>query len=455
MQKIQQIFHKIFIYPIIKVFLSFLFVNGIVFCLQEIKLLKVIDYSILKILSSLHTESKSIVLKSHSNSIVLILDDLYYEKYFNATSPLDTKELSYILEKIAIQKPKAIVLDFDISPDYNFKNPKIGFEARDIDTTLAKIQASGTKILLPFSFTAETEENKKTKQDWFEYICSKDITLGIPTLKENFGVSLLYFGFSEHISNLAHSHSDSSICSKIVAKTKISDIKDEYTQTLKKDKEELSINFTGIQKRTFYLSTKEQLENIDIKDKTVFLGGSYGYSDKYLIPGTEVNGVEILEAIYYTLSHRIEEADIFLSSIIDILNGLAFGWILNRLLLMRKKQFARTHYEIYTLLNLFIFGVLISWIGFSLQISATVFESFYIWLNPIPIILGMFIDAIFTATSLEESRNSRNRLKSKCLYPISPFKSVISNILRVFFVFIGIYSLIGDYLCVSLLDYFL
>jgi hypothetical protein len=122
---------------------------------------------------------------------------------------------------------------------------------------------------------------------------------------------------------------------------------------------------------------------------------------------------------------------------------------------MRKKQFARTHYEIYTLLNLFIFGVLISWIGFSLQISATVFESFYIWLNPIPIILGMFIDAIFTATSLEESRNSRNRLKSKCLYPISPFKSVISNILRVFFVFIGIYSLIGDYLCVSLLDYFL
>lgn len=232
MQKIQQIFHKIFIYPLIKVFLSFLFVNGIVFCLQEIKLLKVIDYSILKILSSLHTKSKSIISKSYSDSIVLIIDDLYYEKYFNATSPLDTKELSYILEKLAIHKPKTIILDFDISPDFNFKNPKIGFEARDIDTTLAKIQAGGIKILLPFSFTAKTEENKKTKQDWFEYICSKDIILGIPTLKENFGVSLLYFDFNEHISNLAYSHSNSSICSKIITKTKISDIKDEYTQAL-------------------------------------------------------------------------------------------------------------------------------------------------------------------------------------------------------------------------------
>jgi hypothetical protein len=426
--------------------MSFLFVNGIVFCLQEIKLLKVVDYSVLKILSSLHAESNSTILNSHLNSMALIIDDLYYERHFNSSSPLDTKELTYILEKIAIQKPKTIILDFDISPDFNFNDSKTDFEARDIDMALAKIQANGVKVLLPFSFTAATDENKKLKQSWFEYICSKDIGLGIPTVKENFGVSLLYTNFSGHISNLAYSNDTSSICSKILSPDKIDIIKEEFETIINQEKKELSINFTGIQKRSFYLSNKNQLDTLDIKDKTVFLGGSYGYSDKYLIPSAKVNGVEILEAIYYTLSHKIEEADIYLSSFIDILNGLIFGWILNSLLRLRKEQFSKANYERYALLNVSIFGLLIFWIGLSLQISATVFESFYIWLNPIPIVFGMFLDAIFTATSLEGTKK---------IHLHKPFKSYISSALRVIFVLVGIYSLIKENdLCVSLLGYF-
>lgn len=423
------IINKLLNFSIIQVLISFLFVNGIVFCLQEIKLLKVVDYSVLKILSSLHVESNSTILNSHLNSVALIIDDLYYERHFDSSSPLDTKELAFILEKIAIQKPKTIVLDFDISPDFNFKNSKNKFEPREIDILLSKIQMSGINVLLPFSFTAATDENKKLKQNWFEYICSKDIELGIPTVKENFGVSLLYSNFSEHISNLAYSNDTSSICSKILSPNKIDIVKEEFETIINQEKKELSINFTGIQKRSFYLSNKNQLDTLDIKDKTVFLGGSYGYSDKYLIPGTEVNGVEILEAIYYTLSHKIEEADIYLSSFIDIVNGLIFGWILNSLLRLRKQQFSKAHYERYALLNVSIFGLLIFWIGLSLQISATVFESFYIWLNPIPIVFGMFLDSIFTATSLEDEKYTlHNR----------PF---ISRVLKVMFILIGIYSL--------------
>ncbi|MBE0496630.1 MAG: CHASE2 domain-containing protein [Campylobacterales bacterium] len=426
-----------------QVILSFLFVNGIVFCLQEIKLLKIVDYSVLKIMSSLNIDSKPSSYKFHSDSVVLMVGDYYYEKYFNATSPLDTKELALIIKNIASKGPSAIVLDFDISPDVDFKNLDTTFLPREIDTLLSAVQQNNTKVFLPFSFKAETKENKKLKQEWFNYMCSQGIILGTPAIQENFGAALTYLSFPNHISILASSGENSSICSHILSEESIDAINTHMKKELKKISHEFSINFTGIQKRTLELLTKEQLRDVDLKDKVVFLGGSYGYSDKYLTPSSEVNGVEILEAIYYTQSHKIEKADIVFSSVVDVVNGFLFGILLSFLLRNRLRFFRGEHYELYTIINILVFILLGAWMVFSLKLSAYMFVHFYIWLNPIPIIFGMFLDAIFASASLVGTHSNKESEAKKGNNTSAKMASNVNNKSKLYFSIRLLFTIIG------------
>lgn len=332
---------------------------------------------------------------SKNESIVIMISNQLFEKEFNAQTPLDKNILNLIVKQILEEKPSKLIFDLDISPDFNFKTNK-SLYTNDLYETLIKYSSS-TNIILPFYFISETEKNTILKKNWLLNMCKNDISFGLPFIFKEIGSVLQYSETETHISFISKSKKNI-ICEDIVSNLDFNLQKkiDNY-RYLSDKAPRYPINYRKINSSTIILNDLADLKKYKLENKTVFLGGSYGFDDKYLTPYGEKNGVEILNSIFYTLDHKVNKNNAILTLIIfDLLIGIVFGLFLD--FLLKKRKILEHEKEL--IINNFLL-LLLSIITYfiSLSISAYLFHKMYVWINPVPILIGLFIAALLNIIS--------------------------------------------------------
>lgn len=240
-----------------------------------------------------NTESKYI---DKSKSLTILISNELYEKEFKSTSPLNKEKLYLIIKKIISKEPKKLVIDLDVSPDFDFyKN--INSANSDL-YNLFNISSKDTDIVLPFAFYSKTKENIQLKREWMRSMCKNNINFALPYLSSQMGISLKYYDDNNSI--YKDTLKNNSICKDIISsKNDIYSLLEKYKTNFLKSKQ-YPINFKNINSNTIILKSIKDLNNYDFKDKTIFLGGGYGYSDKFITPYGEKFGIQIHEAIFYT-----------------------------------------------------------------------------------------------------------------------------------------------------------
>lgn len=391
MKKIKKIisFNKL----LLTTFISLFFINGIIYIFdKKLGLFNAVHSIVLRNISSALEASPSRYI-NETDSVVILISNEMFEKYSNYQTPFNKKIMTQILDKIYKQEPKAFIVDFDISPYYDFEVTKNDYLVNPLYTKLKDI-AKTTPVIIPFLFMGETTENQMLKLFWIRDMCSYNIHFATPLVSSEVGVVLQYNNYKKQLNLLANNvvkkEDIHSLCTNIenLANLDLNLIKNyilrEYNQS-----EKLPINYQAINSSTIKINHVEDLDNFNLKDKVIYLGAGYGFTDLFATPYGEKYGVEIHNAIYYSLDNKIAPANIVISIFADIAIGVLFGIILSWTL-VKRKIIKTTNMLI--LNNLAIVGIVLFFIMLSTYVSAILFHSIFIWLNPIPIILGMFID---------------------------------------------------------------
>lgn len=411
-------------------FISLFFINGIVYILDnKMGLFNAVHSIVLRNISSALESNNSQYLGNSDSSVVLVSNKMF-ERYSNYTAPFDKKVMTQIVTKISENKPKALVIDFDISPYYNFSNPRNDYLTNPLYVKLKEI-AKDIPVVVPFLFMGETDENSMLKLFWFRDMCNANVHFATPLVSSEIGIVLQYHNYNNQLNLLADellkNKTSKSLCEKIenlkdfnLKKLK-EDIKKEYHQG-----EKLPINYQAINTSTISIDKVEDLEKYNLKDKTVYLGSGYGFTDLFVTPYGEKYGVEIHNAIYYSLNNKIAPANIVISIISDIAIGVLFGMLLSWTI-AKRAMIKTTNMLIVN--NLAIVFIVTFFIMLSMYLSAVLFHSIFIWLNPIPIIIGMFIDMMIGI----DNKKFKDSLKTNWLKLAG----------KIFFVLLGVLSVIG------------
>lgn len=375
---------------LLSILFSFFFVNGIIYVVDtKLGYFNLLHSTTLRNIESSYEEKNSEVYEEGSNVVVLLNNEIF-EKEFNSISPLNKKKLSLLLEKILIQKPDKVIFDLDISPDYDFgqkekQNENILYEkliqySKEVD------------ILLPFIFIAQTQENKDTKIKWFKNMCKNNISFGMPFISNEIGSVLQYKNYKNHIS-LFDKENKNTICSEYKNEKDLLNLAIKNELSKYNESKNYPINYQKISNSTIEISSINELKNYNFKDKIVYIGGGYGYDDKYLTPHGEKYGVEVLNAITYSNSHKIDHAGIFINILFfDLIIGMSFGLIIT--LILKYRSINDLTLSKLFFCNIGLILIVIVYLIISMYFSAYAFHNFYIWMNPIPLLIGMFIDLI-------------------------------------------------------------
>ncbi|MFA7082915.1 MAG: hypothetical protein WC141_00100 [Arcobacteraceae bacterium] len=376
----------------LSVVFSFFFVNGIVYVLDaKFGYFDIVHSTILRNIESAYDTNEKSSYSHKADSVVILISNALFEKEFNSQTPLNKERLTILVDSILKQKPKNLIFDLDISPDYNFIEQN-GNIYLPLYSTLATYSKQ-TNIFLPFTFIAQTAQNKSLKYEWFTNMCQNNINFGFPFIFNEIGSVLQYKEYEKHIALSAfNSNNHRKVClENSVGFEEMETIVQNHFKEFDTS-ESIPINYQALNESTLLLNSFEELSTYDFANKTVFLGGGYGFDDKYITPSGEKFGVEILNAIFYTLSHKIDHNNGLLTLVIfDLSLGLSFGMFIGFVLKRRVNANLQSSITFYNLLTLFIMMV---YFIISLNITAYLFHNLYLWLNPIPLLIGMFIDAI-------------------------------------------------------------
>ena len=385
--------------------ISFFFVNGIIFTMNTENLFDIANaISLRNVASSIINEKK--VDFNNTDSITIMISNFMFEKEFESKTPLDKDKLYNLIYKIISKDPKRIIFDLDISPDYNFLKKSNEVLNSKIYNLLIE-NSNKIDIILPFAFISEAKENKLLKLEWVDKMCKGGVNFGSPLLTSEMGISLEFRDYNNLLSHVAYDN-NSTVCRDIVLeKNTINNLQTRYKKNNDNSEHKL-INYNRIDSNTFFLNSIDELENKNLKNKTVFIGGGYGFSDKYITPSGEKFGVQIHEAIFYTLKNKIDIANIYITLFIDFLLAISFGLLIEFIL---KKREEADSLNLIALNNILLFSLLIIFIVISNIVSSKLYHDLYIWLNPIPIIVGMFLDSIIGISKKNISNlNEKNKI---------------------------------------------
>lgn len=121
-----------------------------------------------------------------------------------------------------------------------------------------------------------------------------------------------------------------------------------------------------------------------------------------------------------------------LTLLADFLLAITFGLLLEKLLHSRNNS---NNLNTLAFLNLILFTVLIIFVIASAVISTLMYHNFYIWLNPIPLIVGMFLDSI---VGLSQKKNLNTSIRN--------IKNSFHYLLVLCFIGMGIWSILSTVL---------
>ncbi len=331
------------------------------------------------------------------SAMVFTINDKLYEDTFKQASPLDRNELYEIIAAILKHKPGVLAIDLDLSPRPVKEFSKIYEEnAQERLNRLLIENAKSTDIVLITPVKVRTEPLVEVKKQWMRMICDAQINFGLPYLYSRQGVVLRYLDntntFAWQIASVVDDNSknerrfvkgkDRAICEQTDDELK------KYISTRIEHKESgesklLNLEFTD------YIEPmgRARVETInkvgsELTGNVVFLGGSYGSTDKYETPAGPFAGVYIHGASLFSIFSSINKFNVVGKYVLEFGVCVLMGLLFYRL--------AAWYRNSRTILSVLInFGLPLILLVFLSMAAGYVLLSTGIWLNTTALIVGM------------------------------------------------------------------
>lgn len=342
--------------------------------------------------------------------LIWTIGQALYESEFHQTSPLDRRKLARLIGAIPTDRagaPTMLVLDLDVSP---VPGDAAKSAQQELDQVLHKLATAGTRLLIPLPGRTETRELQQLKLQWLQRVCSwknsdgtPTVTLALPYIKEHFGRVIQFQHEQLALGNVAANPTLAEhLCPSVAS----------LFDALVLPQSEGPLGpfnarfFTHLPQHRVVAETLAPA--IDFAGRTVFLGGAYDDKDRFLTPlaGTDrrIEGVAVHAAIWFSTKYPVDVWQGLRAFLLDILLGLLigylFGWTWSRYQAAQAGQGdwspARNYLTVRGLL-LGNFAVLALLIFVFMSLAAGYFYPRNYWINPGPIILGVFVKFLISS----------------------------------------------------------
>lgn len=367
---------------------------------------------------------------SSSNPVVLTYDQTTFDNKFKGIHPLDRCLLNEHLNDIFRLEPKVVTIDIDLSP-LKYPNEEYKSCQLALDQTLDHFASKVVLIHPVHDNTMALDDN--TKQ-WMEQRQKHGVSFANPKVESALGIVI---NRSSYVNSIG-----------FVTANKFKDIHEyEEVSLTAKHEHKNPINF--IKAGNFTVLKADQ--NAVLKNRVVFLGGTFGIDDYYLTPlNDKVPGVMIHAYDYYSILHPIEVHGkvSFFALIIDIIFALVVGFLMSFVWTSYIKKVKEDKTESIAFFA-FPFIILPLLVGFSIiGLAASAFMlSHSIWISPIPILIAIFIDGLLSKL-MDEALHKEEKEKEKeekkylkiilnILYYLKYVIMICSVILVIYFIWQG------------------
>jgi len=380
--------------------------------------------------------------KQQKSSLVVTISDELFEQHFNQSSPLDRSKLSDLLDKLLApipeDMPKVLVIDLDLSPI------KKRSDWTDAETRLyAKLKefAYKRRIVLMTPLVVMSPEAIQAKQEWMQYLCegndiygASGIHFAYPDLQTELSYVLRHWvgmpslaetaalPFPAAKPDYANTVWVSRLPCKLIENGDTGFINRMAWQANPTPWKTEKVDLYPINWRIFgnidviRLIDSKMLDDLSLGKKltdsrAVFIGGDYGLGDEYNTPLGRLQGIYIHAASFETQFHKVGKANKLLVFIVDIFLGILAGyafkftWAQYHLQRNKGEQLAAVFFGSLHLL------VLIGGIVVLMLFSGWLLIEGKYWIQPAPVLLGMFIDSQishFHGPSVHDSINTSN-----------------------------------------------
>jgi CHASE2 domain len=308
------------------------------------------------------------------------------------------------LEKILSSKPRALVVDVDVSPTNRAIAEPNGADAlcaAKLEQLLSSYAAKTTIIAITPSQFTKSEAVHAARAIWQEKMTRRGIHFGGANLIKRAGDLVTTYEANESISHV--------LCQKLKCEK----------STPQANESSALINFSAF-KRQFVNTTTTSFSRTLIQDKVVFFGFGIDDEDIHLTPLGMKHGIDIHAAAYASMREPLTEPsgiwDILLDVALGVLVGKMAHYFLNKY--MKSKQLENVQASVhskrkfaYFWLVILVIGVAV--IGLAASLAASKLLEFWgIWLSPVIMILAMLMDALCRApiTLLSEKNHDKDAI---------------------------------------------
>lgn len=354
---------------------------------------------------------------------------------FNGISPLDRcvllDRLGGVLE--AMPKLEVLGIDLDLSPTGQPGQDQCGL---NILKLLGEKKELKSILILPID-----AEERAASDDWRKAVREHKLALASPDLLTEYGLVRRHELLTWH-SEAGQGHLPKPLCPSLGVAMAIASPELRLHQDLPKgladslgscfeakwdaeraalqagfeklERDEHNIAFQHLGKRlavpepvgadASFKPLSEQLKRPGIeKVRWAILGADFDRSDSFRTPLGELSGVEVHAAIATDPAESVSHG---LSFVLDFLLGMAFGWFVHHVWRHYFDQRLGLHPSTYVDAEqrayLILVGLLLVWLLLALLIlpalSLTALLKASLWINPVPMLIGMSVDAFIVGS---------------------------------------------------------
>lgn len=344
--------------------------------------------------------------------LTILISDEMFEREFKQISPLDRDRLAELIDPILAGKPKNLVIDLDLSPGPG--DTDASGQTR-LNNLLMERAGTGTRIVLASPFPVLGDELLAKKLAWMVRLCDAGVDFAYPFLLESQGLVLRYPGEIETIGRVTRREHTAAT----EPETLCFQAKQGVAHAAFLDKN-LPVDFSTEQNNfetqhllnpaffdavdSIRLSQLTDIKAADLNGRTIVLGSGFNANDQFntafgKFEGAVLHAATIYSETYTTKSNHYLAA--FLDLGIGVLAGFLFHWtwgfffhIPSHLLRGNGKNWlAYTWQRGWLLISIASFGMVVVALAMA---SGALFRNGW-WINPGPMILGLFVKSLIAS----------------------------------------------------------
>jgi hypothetical protein len=340
-------------------------------------------------------------------TVVIGIDQKTFEQDFLEQSPLDRCVMAEKLAAIYAARPSLLVIDFDLSPSLAGLMPNANGRSRELACESAlyaqlREHATTTRTVLLQPFPVANEAAQAAKQAWKSAQQQGGLLFGDGALPVQFGFVQQQYMRPDTLAAVAGA----------VLRAAPHHGDEHSDQALE------LLNFRAFAREVSSVSW-DQWHNgtpaLSLAGKNVFLGAAYGGDDQFLTPIDDLYGVKLHAAAFVSLRNKIDVWRAPWAFLADIGIGMVFGVMVAGAwqgYLKYKLRRADIHQNQRAMAFLFLWALVFAYaamLWLLMQASVYLVVANNVWISPLPMALGMTLDAfIFGAVHAFEHMRAQH-----------------------------------------------